>query len=150
MFFEDIFANFPKFEKKTCLDISKIHFWLKFLIILRIFVAGSGLQREMYIFLKKIWAIFWPVLVKTWIPANKTLNWFGVVGKLPSMRSLGELGSILLWFSRFLEVPPVQNEKIITLFTRVSNLSASCRFNHLTLIIFHYKIPLNWLHIYQK
>ena len=80
----------------------------------------------MYAFLKKFRAIFRPILGKTRIPA-KTLKLVWGSGKLPSMRSLGELGSILLRFSRFSEVPPIQNEKIITLFTRVSNLSASRR-----------------------
>ena len=81
------------------------------------------MHTKMYAFLKKFWAIFWPILGKTRIPTiTLKLAWGG--GKLPIMRSLAELGLILLRFSRFAEVPPIQNEKIITLFTRVSNLSA--------------------------
>ena len=63
----------------------------------------------MYAFLKKMWAIFWAISCKTRIYA-KTLKLLWGSGKLPSMRSLGELGSILLRYSRFSEVPPIQNE----------------------------------------
>ena len=80
----------------------------------------------MYASLNETWAVFWQIFGKTQILA-KALKLVLGSRKLPSMKFLGELGSILLRFSRFSEVPPIQNEKIITLFTRVSNLSASHR-----------------------
>jgi len=109
-FFWNILANFQKFKnpKKSPLDISKTHLWLKFHEILTIFVTASGPERKMYAFLKKFWAIFWPILGKTRIPA-KALKLVWDSWKLPSMRSLGELGTILLRFFHFLEVPPIQN-----------------------------------------
>ena len=86
------------------------------------------MHTKMYAFLKKFWAIFWSILGKTRIPA-KTLKLVWGSGKLPCMRSLGELGSIFLRFSRFSDVPPIKNDKkkIIIPFTHVSKLSASRR-----------------------
>ena len=58
---------------------------------------GYVIVEKKYAFLKKFWAIFWPILGKTRIPA-KALKLVWDSWKLPSMRSLGELGTIL---SRF-------------------------------------------------
>ena len=102
MFFWNILANFQKFKnpKKSPLDISKTHLWLKFHLISTIFVSASRPERKMYAFLKKFWAIFWPILGKNRIPA-KVLKLVWGSWKLPSMRSLGELGTILLRFFHF-------------------------------------------------
>ena len=63
-FFGNILANFQKFEnpKKTPLDISKTHLWLKFHIISMIFVAGSEMDTKMYAFLSQILMFFGRIL----------------------------------------------------------------------------------------
>ena len=63
-FFGDILANFQKLKnpKKTCLDISKTHLWLKFHIISMIFVAGSEMDTKMYAFLSQILMFFGRIL----------------------------------------------------------------------------------------
>ena len=61
----------------------------------RFLVQVSGLDTKIYALLNEFWAIFWPILGKTRFPA-KTLKLVWGSGKLPSMRFLGELSSILL------------------------------------------------------
>ena len=80
---------------------------LKFGLILTISISGSGLETKMYAFLNEFQAIFWPNLRKFQTPA-KTLKLVCVGGKPPCVRSLGELGLILLRFFGFLEVTPIQ------------------------------------------
>ena len=60
MFFSYFLANFQKFKnpKKSPLDISKTHLWLKFHEILTIFVTASGPERKMYAFLSQILTFF--------------------------------------------------------------------------------------------
>ena len=64
MFFSYFLANFQKFKnpKKSPLDISKTHLWLKFHEILTIFVTASGPERKMYAFLSQILMFFWNIL----------------------------------------------------------------------------------------
>ena len=64
MFFSYFLANFQKFKnpKKSCLDISKTHLWLKFHEISTIFVTASGRERKMQAFLSQILMFFWNIL----------------------------------------------------------------------------------------